>query len=355
VSPKERAILSFWVKDSFREDTTGYFLKEALVDDVVVWQEDIAGDQGWEHICVDVTERVAGKDSVRLAFRTTCLQDIRFPPTYRCYSYTGLVEAFIFLDDVMLFGFEIQNGDLESSGSWTFSRGGSGTPLRGSFYASDARSGCKSYLLADYYLGEPNAGDWAKIEQTVTNSAPGITAHSPDWSPVLADAEVSATFSEPMNKPAAESAFSISPSMPGHFTWIGNRMIFRPEGYLQYDQHYVVSVSTTATDLAGRTLTAGLAWQFSTHSEPPEQNVVAHPNPYTEGYESGCVQFSDLARECTINIYDVSGRRVGTLHHRDTSDGGSENWDVSDVSSGVYLYVVRSSAGMKKGKLSVIK
>jgi len=354
VTPKDRAILSFWVKDSFREDNPNYFNQEALVDGEVVWQENIAGDQGWQHVYVDVTDRVAGKDSVKLTFRVTCLQDIRFPEPLNLYSYTEYVDLFSYWDDVVLFGFEVKNGDFESSGNWTYSEG-NGTLPSGRIYAGDARSGFNSYMLTYPYLGEPNAGAWAQMEQTIVNQAPSIVAHGPDGSPALVDAEVSVTFSEPMNQPAAESAFTLSPSESGTFKWVQNRMIFVPEAYLRHDQHYTVSVSTTATDLAGKPLVEAFSWQFATIPEPPEQKVVVYPNPYIKGHGPEKIRFSNLTRQCTVNIFNTAGRFIAALEHQDTADGGSEAWDVSDVGSGVYLYWVKYPSGNKKGKVSIVK
>lgn len=352
VIPIDRAILSFWIKDSFRENTTGYFRKEILLDGVSVWQEDIAGDQKWEHVYVDVTDRVSNKTSVKLALRVTCLKNISFPSPLNLDTYTGYMDLFIFWDDVTLFGFDVKNGDFESTGNWTYSEG-NGTLPSSALYAGDARSGYNSYMITFPYLGKPVAGAWAQVEQTVTNQSPYILTHYPDSTNVSVDSEVSVTFSEPMHRPATESAFSILPSIAGKFQWDGNKIIFIPDGSLSQDQDYTISINTTSTDLAGKPLTSALSWQFRTLlSEPP---IVVYPNPWIQGHSSGRIRFSNLPRKWSVRIYNMSGKLIASLKHQETASGGSEEWEPSGVASGVYLYRVEHPSGTLTGKLSIVK
>ena len=65
-----RAKIRFREKDDFRGKTTGYHFKQLLVDDAVVWEQDVAGGEPkWDNVEVDVTDAVRGKESVTLAFR----------------------------------------------------------------------------------------------------------------------------------------------------------------------------------------------------------------------------------------------------------------------------------------------
>ena len=65
--------------------------------------------------------------------------------------------------------------------------------------------------------------------------------------------------------------------------------------------------------------------------------------------------FSDLSKESVIKIYLVSRELLRTIQHKDDADGGKAEWEISAVNSGVYLYVITSAEGTKKGKVSVIK
>lgn len=351
VIPTDRAIISFWIKDSFREDTPGYFRKEVLLDGVNIWQEDIAGDQKWEHVCIDVTDRVFNKASIKIALRVTCLKNISFPDPLNLYTYTGFTDLFVFLDDVTLFGLEVKNGDFESAGNWTYSEG-NGTIPSGSFSAMDARSGYSSFMLTFPYLGKPVAGAWAQVEQIVTNQSPNILTHYPDSTQVSVDSKVSITFSEPMHRSETESAFSILPFISGRFQWEGNKMIFIPEGSLLQNQHYTVSTNLTARDLAGKPLISKYLWEFRTISEPP---IVVYPNPLIKGFNPGRILFSKLPRKCRIKIYNAAGKLVATLEHYDSASGGTEEWNPAAMDSGVYLYRIEYPSGKTTGKLSIVR
>ncbi|MFH0878472.1 MAG: C25 family cysteine peptidase, partial [Lentisphaerota bacterium] len=66
--------------------------------------------------------------------------------------------------------------------------------------------------------------------------------------------EIRVVFSKPMNKVAARRAFSISPAVEGSLRWDGDALVFAPLASLQALTTYTVSVSSTATDLAGTPL-----------------------------------------------------------------------------------------------------
>jgi hypothetical protein len=56
--------------DDFTGPTSGYHLKQLLIDEAVVWEEDVAGGAaGPREVAVDVAGRVAGKKSVSVSFR----------------------------------------------------------------------------------------------------------------------------------------------------------------------------------------------------------------------------------------------------------------------------------------------
>lgn len=65
-----RARVRFRERDDYRGPTTGYHFKQLLVNDAVVWEQDVAGGGPvWQEVAVDVTEAVRGKQNVTLAFR----------------------------------------------------------------------------------------------------------------------------------------------------------------------------------------------------------------------------------------------------------------------------------------------
>jgi len=85
--------------------------------------------------------------------------------------------------------------------------------------------------------------------------------------------------------------------------------------------------------------------------------ITVSPSPYRtdDGNRPEKITFANLPPAAAIKIYTVAGKLVKIIEHKDIAEGGSEEWDVRDVSSGVYIYYIKSSGGEKSGKLSVIK
>ena len=48
-------LVSFNVKDSYPGDNSGYHLKQALLNGNIVWADDVAGDEGWQHVKIPIT------------------------------------------------------------------------------------------------------------------------------------------------------------------------------------------------------------------------------------------------------------------------------------------------------------
>ena len=86
------------------------------------------------------------------------------------------------------------------------------------------------------------------------------------------------------------------------------------------------------------------------------EGIVTYPNPYIggKGYPER-ISFANLPKEATIRIYTISGKLIKRIKHKDAADGGSREWDVSEISSGIYLYTIISPEGKKTGKVSVVK
>ena len=85
--------------------------------------------------------------------------------------------------------------------------------------------------------------------------------------------------------------------------------------------------------------------------------ITVFPNPYYVDDRNwpGRISFTNLPRETTIKIYTVAGKVIKTIKHWDTADGGSEEWDVSGIAGGIYMYTIISPEGTRKGKVSIIK
>jgi hypothetical protein len=56
--------------EQFTGKTTGYQFKQLLIDDAVVWEEDVAeGGPGWREVDVDIARQAKGKSRVKVDFR----------------------------------------------------------------------------------------------------------------------------------------------------------------------------------------------------------------------------------------------------------------------------------------------
>ncbi len=97
-------------------------------------------------------------------------------------------------------------------------------------------------------------------------------------------------------------------------------------------------------------------YSYRVNSAPQESGdsskITVYPNPYVKGKSSSeKITFSNLPQEAKLMIYTMSGELLKEL----SKINGKAEWEISDVSSGVYLYVVSYSGGTKRGKVSVIK
>ncbi|RLE01101.1 MAG: hypothetical protein DRI99_07815, partial [Candidatus Aminicenantes bacterium] len=144
---------------------------------------------------------------------------------------------------------------------------------------------------------------------------PIITTHSPTGAHAPVTTTITVTFSEAMNKTSAESAFSISPSISGTFSWDSNsnKMIFTPSSNLNYETAYTVIISTEAEDLAGNNLESPFSWQFTTASET---TLPSPPIVYVATDGTGDYNCDGTDDQIEINqaISDINSTGGGTVH-----------------------------------------
>jgi len=113
-------------------------------------------------------------------------------------------------------------------------------------------SGCKVRVTADD--GASGTGSAESNTFDLDTAPPTITGKSPIGSDVSVDSSITIAFSEPMDASSAESAFSISPTVPGSFSWTDDTMTFDPTTNLAYSTEYAVTIYGTAMDSAGNGL-----------------------------------------------------------------------------------------------------
>ena len=110
------------------------------------------------------------------------------------------------------------------------------------------------------------------------------------------------------------------------------------------------------------------------NSDTDLSDIKVVPNPYiaTTAIESSLppgvssgrgerkVEFQNIPNDATIRIYNIRGQHITTLNHDGNIFDGSVSWNLRtkenmDIAYGVYLYVVESDLGIKKGKIAIIK
>jgi len=85
-------------------------------------------------------------------------------------------------------------------------------------------------------------------------------------------------------------------------------------------------------------------------------DVWIYPNPYVKGKSQGDeVRFGNLPKEAEIYIYSLAGARIRKITHAAAADGGGEIWDVGQTAGGIYLVLIQSAQGVRKGKISLVK
>jgi PKD repeat protein len=146
-------ILSAWVKDSYILPTvTGRYEKQLVVmntdysNPVVVWRDDVAGDEGWQHVVVNLDtfgiSTTTGTQK-RIGYRLISISGPRAPSA-------DIYELWTWVDDIYLFGahvgiqdpsFDIVTG---SSSPWKFVVDAGVSSM---FTYEDSRSGKTSFRL----------------------------------------------------------------------------------------------------------------------------------------------------------------------------------------------------------------
>ena len=145
-------------------------------------------------------------------------------------------------------------------------------------------------------------------------TAPAVTSVSPaeGATGVLANANLSVTFSEPMNRSSAQGAFSLlragsSSPLGGSFSWSGNVMTFNPSSDLSKNAEYTARVTRAARDAAGNALAAERAWSFQT-----VRTFTAYPSAAT--IQTGSLRAGSASRlnSDDNSYYQVNSTSSGT-------------------------------------------
>ena len=111
------------------------------------------------------------------------------------------------------------------------------------------------------------------------------------------------------------------------------------------------SLNKTITIISGQITTENFQLEPLSLSD-----IHIFPNPYIGGkFTQERIIFGDLPKGSTLRIYTIAGKLIKGIKYKNTADGGSKEWDISGIFSGIYIYTIISPEGKKTGKISIIK
>ncbi|GGD72893.1 hypothetical protein [Paenibacillus nasutitermitis] len=114
VTDGANASVSFKVKDTYDATaSSGYIFKQFLIDDVVVWEEDVSGgDANWEQITLPLGDYLKDKSTARIQLRQINKKTVDWFPSVTNWA------------DIEATGFEVLNPGFEGHEGWTKKRSG---------------------------------------------------------------------------------------------------------------------------------------------------------------------------------------------------------------------------------------
>ena len=120
--------------------------------------------------------------------------------------------------------------------------------------------------------------------------------------------------------------------------------VFRTGNYYQIE-------ALQLSDISGANLADDARILTITLPGPTLATAIVYPNPAKECNQ---VTFDKIPARTNIYIYDVSGNCIASFT-RTEREKDRRVWDLTGVSSGIYIYVLSSERDQRVGKLSIIR
>ena len=159
----------------------------------------------------------------------------------------------------------------DNAGPWTQVPGSIGTTATSASYV-----GADGHRYAFRSIAQDRAGNvepapsgndtWTIVDVT----RPGVITTSPRGAGTNLTPTVVVAFSEPMNRPSAEAAFTITPDINGVFSWSADSrvMTWIPQRSLPSGTTHVVNIDSSARDVAGNSMSGPYPFSFTTSTTP---------------------------------------------------------------------------------------
>lgn len=166
VKPQNNAnILSAWVKDTYVGNLNDRYTKQFLINGNVVWEDDVSGNEGWQHVVVDVTSYLHSGAQAKLSMRLYSKNGVSNP-------VGEIIELTTWFDDVTVFNTNSANPDFETTTlPWKqtfYSPPGQLTSVGSGTTTADARSGEQSWRFEFGYKKVIPPGVYGEFYQMIT-------------------------------------------------------------------------------------------------------------------------------------------------------------------------------------------
>lgn len=156
-------VLSCWIKDSYIGKLESKYNKQLLLDDEIIWQDDVAGDEGWTHVVKDLSASIKPDEKHRISFRVISPSGVTDP-------MKEVVELLAWIDDCFIFNSSMGNTGFEEKelAPWQMQyfipsagikKGG------GIVNSNDYRSGEKAFRIRFPLKKIIQAGQYAEVYQ----------------------------------------------------------------------------------------------------------------------------------------------------------------------------------------------
>ena len=128
-------------------------------------------------------------------------------------------------------------------------------------------------------------------------------------------------------------------------------LTFPPEVFQTGNRYQIEALQLS--DIGGANLADNARTFAITLPAPKLAETIVYPNPANPA-TCDQVTFDNLPAGTNIYIYDVSGNCIASLAKTER-EREKKVWDLSGISSGIYIYVLSSDTDRSVGKLSVIR
>lgn len=203
----------------------------------------------------------------------------------------------------------------------------------------------------------PASGSRIFIDRMLTKEgAPQLVT----WTPVDGDTAANPTypiklvFSKPMNTASVQSAFTITPTAAGTFSWTSNNsaMQYTPSAILPFQTDFIVRLDTGAHAVSGQALGSPFVVHFRTRSIDafPPKIVSIFPDSGSASASASnviCITFSEPLNPVSVNTTNFAIKKSGGALLPKTV----QYWEAGGK-GGVNMYV---TAGLEAGQSYMVR